>query len=195
MTVFMKIDKIKNCLHRWSAILTCLKRISLLTVGQFEPFSSSNPWNFVPKCARQTLCWSLSQVGCSLCDSLQPPGQRGQTLGLSQRTQPAAGPSTGSHRPEIPENTSPDYTEVKPLYNNHWARVWPSLAETILPPGQVARAERGRLYPQECDALQDPAEPAGVRLLTVGRRHEADRILQPQRALHRPSCRGDLLIW
>lgn len=56
---------------------------------------------------------------------------------------------------------------------------------------QVARAARGRVHPEERDALQDPAEPAGVWLLSVGRWLEADGIPQPQRALHRPGGCGE----
>lgn len=55
----------------------------------------------------------LPQGSVPLCDSLQSSGQRGQTLGLSWWTNSATGPSTGHHRPQIPENTCPDHIKVR----------------------------------------------------------------------------------
>ena len=137
----------------------------------------------------------LSQVSVSLCDSLQSPGQWGQTLGLPRWTKSATGPSTGCHRPEISENGRPDHTQVGPtcsqsgkeklktgcdLLNNYFLGSF----------RQVACAEGYCVYPEKCDTLQDPAELASVWLFPVRRWHETGHILQPQRALHCARSRG-----
>lgn len=75
---------------------------------------------------------TLPQVGGSLCDSLQSSGQRGQTLGLSWWTKSATGSSTGSYRPEIPENTCPDYTQVRHKNNLSKSGVQSNLTLTSL---------------------------------------------------------------
>ena len=54
----------------------------------------------------------------------------------------------------------------------------------------MAGPEGRGLRPQERHPVQNPAEPAGVRLQSVGGGHEAGGGPGPRRALHRPRGRG-----
>lgn len=102
---------------------------------------------------------AVLQVSVRVCDGLQSSGQWRQTLGHCPRPPSAAGPPTGRHRTEIPENTRAGHTQV---------------GQSPPPPGvaemgegfyslwKVARAEGRGVRPKERDPLQDPAEPPGV---------------------------------